>query len=83
MRYKFILILCGVDGWIVVFELSFLEFIEEIYIFGIKVGNNYIFIVIYDRDLKFFDVEILLINWVVVDVKVFCFVGVRLCDIDF
>lgn len=83
MIYKFILVLdCG-ESWIVVFLIILYDSFVEMYILGIKEGRNYIKIVCYDSELQFCDVDILFINWVVVDVKVLCCVGVKLCDIDF
>ena len=69
MRHKFIPISRGADGWTAAFESSSLESTEETYTLGIKAGKNHILTVIYDGDLKFCDVEIPPIKWVVVDVK--------------
>lgn len=83
MRHKFIPISRGADGWTAAFESSSLESTEETYTLGIKAGKNHILTVIYDRDLKFSDVEIPPINWVVVDVKAPRPPGARSRDIDF
>ena len=83
MRHKFIPISRGADGWTAAFESSSLESTEETYTLGIKAGKNHILTVIYDRDLKFSDVEIPPINWVVVDVKAPRPAGTRSRDIDF
>ena len=83
MRHKFIPISRGADGWTAAFESSSLESTDETYTLGIKAGKNHILTVIYDRDLKFCDVEIPPINWVVVDVKAPRPAGTRSRDIDF
>jgi len=83
MRHKFKPISHGADGWTAAFESSSLESTDETYILGIKAGKNHILTVIYDRDLKFCDVEIPPINWVVVDVKAPRPPGTRSRDIDF
>ena len=83
MRHKFIPISRGADGWTAAFESSSLESTEETYTLGIKAGKNHILTVIYDRELKFSDVEIPPINWVVVDVKAPRPAGARSRDINF
>ena len=83
MRHKFIPISRGADGWTAAFESSSPESTDETYTLGIKAGKNQIVTVIYDRDLKFCDVEIPPINWVVVDVKAPRPTGAKSRDIDF
>ena len=83
MRHKFIPISRMAEGWTAAFESSSLESTEETYTLGIKAGKNHILTVIYDRELKFSDVEIPPINWVVVDVKAPRPAGTRSRDIDF
>ena len=83
MRRKFIPISHGTDGWTAAFESSSLESTDETYTLGIKEGKHHILTVIYDRDLKFSDVEIPPINWVLVDVKAPRPSRARSRDIDF
>ena len=83
MRHKFIPISRGADGWTAAFESSSPESTDETYTLGIKAGKNQILTVVYDRDLKFRDVEIPPINWVVVDVKAPRPARAKSRDIDF
>lgn len=83
MKHKFVPISRGADGWTAAFESSSPESTDETYTLGIKAGKNHILTVVYDRDLKFCDVEIPPINWVVVDVKAPRPAGKRSRDIDF
>lgn len=83
MRHKFIPISRGADGWTAAFDSISPESTDETYTLGIKEGKNHILTVSYDRDLKFSDVEIPPINWVVADVKAQRPAGAKLRDIDF
>lgn len=83
MRHKFIPISRGADGWTAAFDSISAESTDETYTLGIKEGKNHILTVIYDRDLKFSDVEIPPINWVVAVVKAQRPAGTKLRDIDF
>ena len=83
MRHKFKPISRGADGWTAAFESSSPESTDETYTLGIKEGKNHTLTVSYDRDLKFSDVEIPPINWVVADVKAQRPAGTKLRDIDF
>ena len=82
MRHKFIP--SGrADGWSAAFPTSVLQSKNETYTLGIKEGKNHTMIVIYDEDLKFCDVEIPPINWVIADVKAPRAANARSRDIDF